>query len=194
MPDEHPDSATPTKLFSDANVQAALARLKGKAAAQKATAATPPQPAPPEAVEMSAEELAANPEEARRRFEASVTDLRAAFAAWVAAKEEQFEQVLSLGWSGEHEDAASFLKHLEQERERLQLSAAQTDSDIDSTTGAMEVEEFHETLDAMKLEWASLRDQGVPRSQWPLASGLPWAIQFQAQAEIERAGNGESSA
>jgi hypothetical protein len=178
--------ATTAKIFSEAAAQAALVRLKAKAAAQR-TAADAPQPTDPrEAVEMPDDEAAVNPEEARRQFEVVIADLRAAFAKFVAAKGEQFEQVVGLGWSGEHGDAASFLKHLEQERERLQNDAAQTASDIDSTTGAMELEEVHEKLAHMKSVWDKLRAEGVPRDQWPLDAELPWGLQFQAEAELDR--------
>ena len=139
---------------------------------------------------MSAEELAANPEEARLRFAVAVGGLRETFAAWVAAKEGQFEQVLSLGWSGEHGDMAEFLKDLEQERKRLWRNADQTESDIDSTTEIMEFEESYERLEAMKSRWQKLRAEGVPKDQWPLDSGLTWAEQFQAQAEVDNPGAG----
>lgn len=148
--------------------------------------ATPSTPALPEAVKMSAEELAANPEEARRRFNAAVADLRAAFARYVTAKEEQFEQVLELGWSGEQEDAVVFLKQLEQDRERLHLAAAQAESDIENTPAIMEQEDDNEERERMKSIWQKLCDEGVPRDHWPLSGILTWTDQFQTQAEVER--------
>ncbi len=156
-------------------------------------------PAPPsvsEAVAMSAEELAANPEEARRRFEATVAGLREAFARLVTAKEEQFQQVRELGRSGDHENAAAFLKHLEQEIERLQFATAQTDRDIEDTSAIMEQEEEFEERERMKSAWQKLHADGVPKDQWPLSGTLTWADQFQAQAEVDRIrkNSGESAA
>lgn len=168
-------------------MQAALAWLKARAAAQKAAAAAPPQPVAPEAIEMSTEEIAANPEEARRRFDAVIAELRAAFARFVAAKEEQFEQVADLGWSGEHEDVASFLRHLEQERERLRGDIAQIHSDILSSAEANELAEIDEKLAEMKPTWDKLRAEGVPIEERPLTN-LPWSVQFQFQAEADPTG------
>jgi len=184
-PPPAPAPVLPPGIFSDAEAEAALAQLKAIAAAEEAAAAAPPPPAAPEAVEMSAEELYDNPEEARRRFDAAVADLREAFAAWVVAKQAQFEQLLDIAWSGQH-DMPSFLKQLEQERERLSGDAYQTESDVDSTTGAMEAEDEFQRLEDMKFVWAKLRAEGVPRNQWPLDAGLPFGLQFQVQAELER--------
>ena len=180
-----PAPVPPAKLFSDAEVQAALARLKAKAAAQQATAAAPPQPVAPEAVEMSAEELAANPEEARRRFEAALAGLREASVKWVAAKEEQFEQLLEFGWSGEH-DLASFLKQMEQESQRLEAETDRAEEEVFSAAETMKAEDEYERLEAMKKEWARLRVQGAPRTRWPLDAGLPFGLQFAAMEEVER--------
>ena len=127
-----------------------------------------------------------NPEVARRQFEGVIADLRAEFVRLIAAKEEQFEQVVGLGWSGEHGDAASFLKHLEQERERLANDAAQTASDIDSTAEVMWLEEVHYKLARMNSIWAKLRAEGVPKDQWPFDADLSWGLQTQAQAEADR--------
>ena len=147
-------------------------------------------PAPPsvsEAVAMSAEELAANPEEARRRFAAAVVGLREAFAAWVAVKEEQFEQVLEFGWSGQSGDAADFLERLEEEHNRLSIDAAQADRDIEDMPAIIEQEsEYFDNMERMKVIWAELCAEGVPRDQWPLGDRLVLEEQLQEQAEVER--------
>jgi len=152
-PENLPPASKPTsrlEIFSAAEAESALARLKAKAAAMKIPTAAPPPSRSPEVADMSAKETRANPDQARYRFDAIVADLRLVFTEWVAAKEEQFEQVLDLGWSGEHENAEVFLRHLEQERERLRNEAAQTGSDISSTASAMELEGTHEKLEDMK--------------------------------------------
>jgi len=179
--------APTTKIFSEAEVQAALARLKAKAAAQRTADGVPQPPDPCEAVEKPDDEAAVNPEEARRQFEVVIADLRAAFAKFVAAKEEQFEQVADLGWSGEHEDVASFLRHLEQERERLRGDTAQIHSDILSSAEANELAEIDEKLAEMKPTWDKLRAEGVPIDERPLTD-LPWSVQFQFQAEADPSG------
>lgn len=182
-----PPVPTP-EIFSDAAAQAALARLKAKAAARQAAADAPPPPGPRESVELSAGETTANPEEPRRQFASAIAGLREAFAGWVAAKEEQFEQVLALGWSGQHEDLPSFLKHLEEERHRLAADADSAEEDVFSSTEAAELEDRHELLQAMKVEWDKLRAEGVPIEKRPLAADLPWSVQFQFQAETDPTG------
>ena len=109
-----------------------------------------------------------SPEDSRRKFEAALADLRAAFAEWAAAKEEQIEQLLDLGWSGEHEDIPRFLEHLEQQTKRLYAEAEQTRNNVTSTAGAAESVEVEERLQAMKVLWAKLRAEGVPIDQRPL--------------------------
>ena len=96
--------------------------------------------------------------------------------------------MLSLGWSGQHEDMEAFLKHMEQECERLGNDAAQTECDIDSTTEAMELEEVHEKLADMKPVWDKLRAEGVSVDARPLVADLPWSVQFQFQAENDPTG------
>ncbi len=133
----------------------------------------------------ASEELAAKPEEARRRFEAIVAELREAFAAWVAAKEEQFEQVLELGWAGQAGNAAVFLKQLDEERKRLWVDAAQTDCDIEDTPAIIEQEEkYFQRMERMKSIWATLCADGVCKDQWPLDDRLVLAEQLRAQAEV----------
>ncbi|SRR6266566_872975 len=95
-----------------------------------------------------------SPEDSRRKFEAALADLRAAFAEWAAAKEEQIEQLLDLGWSGKHEDIPRFLEHLEQQTKRLYAEAEQTRNNVTSTAGAAESVEVEERLQAMKVLWA----------------------------------------
>jgi hypothetical protein len=124
----------------------------------------------------------------KQTFQIALQDLQAAFAECCAAKKKQFEQLLALGWSGQYEDIPSFLKHLEEVRDRLHNDAAQTASDIDSTTGAMELEEMHEKLAHMKSIWEKLRAEGVPINQRPLDPNLPWSVQFQVQAESDSTG------
>lgn len=48
--------------------------------------------------------------------------------------------------------------------------------------------EAERQLAAMKPEWDRLRAEGVPIDQRPLAADLPWAVQFQAQAEADPTG------
>ena len=183
MPDELPDSAA----------QAAPARLKAKAAARKTTAAAPPEPAASEVADLSEAELAAHPEAARRRIAAVLADLRAAFGECAAAKAEQGKQVVDLGWSCQYGSAAEFLKHLQQECERLQNQAAQTADEIESTASTLELVAEQETLENLKAEWAKLCREGVPRRQWPLAAELPFGLQFQVMAELERDQKGRAA-
>ncbi|MEI7773689.1 MAG: hypothetical protein WCK17_02850 [Verrucomicrobiota bacterium] len=125
-----------------------------------------------------------NPEVTRRQFEVAIADLRTAFDSLLGAMEEQFEQVISLGWSGDHEDAVSFLKYLEHQSECFVDDALQAACDVVATAEAMEFTE-HEKLAQMKLVWAKLRAEGVPRDQWPMLAELPWDLQFRAQAEAD---------
>ncbi len=131
-----------------------------------------------------------NSDESRQQFQAALQRLRDAFADLVAAKEEQFEQVLKLGWSDEFEISEDFLAHLEQKSNRLFEDAGWTQNSVESTASAMESVELEERkrLYAMKLVWDKLRSEGVPIDKRPLHADVPQSVQFQFQADTDPTG------
>lgn len=125
-------------------------------------------------------------DKSRHEYQTALQDLTAAFAVWVSAKEEQFEQLLKFGWSGECEGASSALVDLEQETERLDSAAETIRCEIESTAAAMESVDYDEEFRTIEVEWQKLYSDGVPSDQWPIIADIPFGDNFVMMAAAKR--------
>lgn len=124
----------------------------------------------------------------RAQFDTAIRRLRAAFEAWNEAKQQQFEQIVTLGWSCSFDNPAAFFRHLDEESERLHAQTRQIEEDIFSTQGADAAAAVDLELEEMRPTWDQLRAEGVPIEKRPLAANLPWSVQFQFQADTDPTG------